>query len=730
MPTPPRLALLLVLLTAAAVAQDTTAPTAPRPDRAVGDYGPFLSCTLMRKTEPKKLDVVSLKGIVIKLPGPAPAAVCFDTDTLTLTSAWTGGSLDFSNTMIANYKGTDLPAIDGVEVMSAAGPGWAKEGSFADPRRDRLGPLPREWGRYKGLYVSGDRVVVSYTVPGCDVLETYQSSEKAIRRIVRLGASEAPLKLLVSDSRSAVVQIENQPKGAEVKPDGEGRLVLSIPAHAEPLLFAVRYGGEKEHSPRPHALDDPSKLVSEHRARYGDGLTLSGVVANQQAPYVLDRLTLPDKNPWDAWMRLTAFDFFPDGRAAVATLNGDVWLLSGIDGSLKNLRWKRFATGLYEPMGLKIVEDKIYVLGRDQITRLHDSNDDGEADFYENFNNDGVVNPSYHGFAFELQTDSQGNFYYSRTGHRAPSGYPGHGCVIKVSKAGDVHEVIATGLRAPNGVAVGPNDEIAVADNQGNWVPTTRLDIISSRPKGDKPFLGYLPQHHRGTAPTECPQPMTWIPHKLDPSAGSSIWVNDDKWGPFKGALAHTSFGRASLLMVLPDHDYRQGAVVRMPLNFDTGIMRAKFHPKDGQLYVAGLGGGWQAGGPKDGGLYRVRYTGKPVHLPRAFNVEKTGIRLAFPHPLDRASASDPDNYGLEQWNYKWTEAYGSLEYSVEDPSKKGRDEVELKSVTLSDDARSVLLEIPDLKPVMQMLIQTNIKAADGASIETEVYGTINVLPN
>ena len=58
--------------------------------------------------------------------------------------------------------------------------------------------------------------------------------------------------------------------------------------------------------------------------------------------------------------------------------------------------------------------DKIYVLGRDQITRLHDLNNDGEADFYENFNNDTVVTPNYHEFCLDLQTDSKGNFYFSK----------------------------------------------------------------------------------------------------------------------------------------------------------------------------------------------------------------------------------------------------------------------------------------------------------------------------
>ena len=61
---------------------------------------------------------------------------------------------------------------------------------------------------------------------------------------------------------------------------------------------------------------------------------------------------------------------------------------------------------MFQSLGLRIVEGKIYVLGRDQITRLHDLNGDGEADFYENFNNDVHVTSGFHEFAFDLQTDA------------------------------------------------------------------------------------------------------------------------------------------------------------------------------------------------------------------------------------------------------------------------------------------------------------------------------------
>ena len=172
-----------------------------------------------------------------------------------------------------------------------------------------------------------------------------------------------------------------------------------------------------------------------------------------------------------------------------------------------------------------------------------------------------------------------------------------------------------------------------------------------------------------------------------------------------------------------------QAAVLRLPLSFATGIMRPRFSPKDGQLYVCGVGGGWQTSGTADGGFYRVRHTGQPARFPASFHVTPRGLRLTFPTPLDRTSAADVQNWSVEQWNYKWSEKYGSPELSVKNPAKPGRDAVDVKSVTVSEDGKTVTLEIPTLAPVMQMMVQYNLKAADGTPLAQELYATINRVP-
>ena len=147
------------------------------------------------------------------------------------------------------------------------------------------------------------------------------------------------------------------------------------------------------------------------------------------------------------------------------------------------------------------------MLGRDQITRLHDLNDDGEADFYECFNNDVQVTPGFHEFAFDLQTDPEGNFYFTKGGpvnpgrpRLGPAVSDHNGCVFKVSQDGSKFEVFATGVRAPNGMGVGPDDDVTVGDNQGTWVPACYVQFVKPgrlhRGARSRPSVPEVPTNH------------------------------------------------------------------------------------------------------------------------------------------------------------------------------------------------------------------------------------------
>jgi hypothetical protein len=281
---------------------------------------------------------------------------------------------------------------------------------------------------------------------------------------------------------------------------------------------------------------------------------------------------------------------------------------------------------------------------------------------------------------------------------------------------------------------MGPGDVITSADNEGNWVPSSRINWV--KPGG---FYGHVNTAHRETEPTDYDKPLFWLPHQMDNSSGGQVWVTGDKWGPFTGDMLHLSYGKCYLFKVMHEevNGLMQGGAVRFPLNFESGVMRGRFSPFDGQLYLAGLRV-WQSSGAREGAFHRVRYTGQAVNLPRELHVKPNGIEITFTGALDAELAADPESYAVDRWNYNWTREYGSKHYSVIDPTKalgdkgqavfKGED-VAIKSVKVSNGNKTVFLELADVRPVMQQRIRLNLDSADGAQIRTEIYHTINAVP-
>lgn len=74
--------------------------------------------------------------------------------------------------------------------------------------------------------------------------------------------------------------------------------------------------------------------------------------------YVIDSIPIPVPNPWKRNVRLADIDFLDDqGNVVAVTMDGDVWKLSGVKGDLSEVTWKRFASGLHEPMSIVVRRD-------------------------------------------------------------------------------------------------------------------------------------------------------------------------------------------------------------------------------------------------------------------------------------------------------------------------------------------------------------------------------------
>jgi hypothetical protein len=470
--------------------------------------------------------------------------------------------------------------------------------------------------------------------------------------------------------------------------------------------------------PPPLALEP---LTAGGPRRWPEVLRTQPLLGSDAAAFAVDVLTHPASNPWNCQQRLTGFDFYADGRrAAVCTWDGDVWLVAGLDAPGKGLTWQRIASGLFQPLGLKIVGDKVHVCCRDQIAILHDLNGDGETDYYECFNNDHQVTEHFHEFAMDLQTDADGNFYYARAArHALQALVPHHGTLLKVSKDGTRTDILATGFRAPNGVCLNPDGTFFLTDQEGHWLPKNRINLVE---RGG--YYGNFWGYHDVTDPSDAAMklPVCWITNDFDRSPAEMLWVTSDRWGPLKGALLNFSYGYGQVYVVPHEkvNGLVQGGMCALPLpRFATGVMRGRFHPGDGQLYCCGMFA-WAGNQTQPGGFYRIRATGKPVYLPVGLSAKKSGMVLTFSGALDPASAGNAKNYVVRTWSLQRSAAYGSKHHD-EKP-------VPVTAAKMSADGHTVTLEIAEMRPTWCMEISYTLRAADGSVVQGSVHNTVHRL--
>lgn len=463
--------------------------------------------------------------------------------------------------------------------------------------------------------------------------------------------------------------------------------------HGARLIFSYQNGGQEILSSAwadqahftlttaPRGDEPLASLTKGGPAQWPRWLETKGTLGTRK-PYTVDTLTLPahpQRHPWF----VSGCDFFSDGTAAICTMTGDVWLVRGIDDKLQKLRWKRFASGLSQPLGLKIVDGKVCVQGRDQITRLHDLNSDDEADFYECVSNAQKSSPSGHDFITGCEFD--GTYFYFASGNEG---------VCRVKPGSREVEVVSTGFRNPNGLGLAADGTVTTSVQEGEWTPTSAICQLTPGgffgAGGPKPGKTVLP-------------PLCYLPRGVDNSSGGQCFTQSDRWGPLGGQLIHFSPGTANHFLVLRQKvaDVTQGAVVWLPGDFLSGAQQGRINPKDGQLYVTGMYG-WGCYGSEAGSLERVRYTGGPAHLPVAFAAHENGVLITFSDPLGSV-AQEVKNHFAQCWNYRYSAAYGSPEFSVRHPDTEGHDSLEITGAHVIDGGKSLFLEIPLLTPCNQV---------------------------
>ncbi len=706
------------------------------------------------------------------------AYVCFDTDLLRWSVAWTRKFMPMNLMAQVSYddffnKSNKLATIAGVpQIATGNYAGWvALEGNpatFTVPAlKEDWMPLPAAEARWNGIYTHGDKVVLNYTVGQTKVMEMPGSVEfngqTAFVRTFKMGSSTDALGLVLAEVTNGV-KVEQNSKYAYIYQGASQDTVTAIglvgknakllqPDVSDKSHLKVRFAPSAQGTEATVMIwKGPARMIKQFEkackasriafpdvqkggpAYWKEEVTTRGVLSPDTAAFVTDKLTLPLPNPWKRNVRVADVSFFKDGRAAVVTFEGDVWLIGGIDRNLQNIRWKRFASGLHETMSIEVVDEEIYIFGREGIVRLHDLNADGVADYYENFSNVMSQSPEGREWAGDMVPNPEGGFYIAKGG--SLSNGPGvtpqvakgfrkgskhNGTILQILPDGREAEVIATGLRGPY-LGINPKTGVLTAsDQQGNFVPSSPIYLIK---KGD--YYGVSPTEHRTDNPPIAP-PLTWIPHHIDQSSIGQAWVTSDKMGPLSGDLIHFSFGRPGLFRVLMDSTSQgiQGGLSMIHADYPAPTSKGTTNPQDGQLYVAGFNL-WGSNSKGLSALLRLRYTGKPSYMIDRFEAGEQGIVLSFDSELDAATATNPDNFRIKRYNYLRTEEYGSGHYKLD--GSTGEEPMFVSAAYLSPDRKKVLLLVPEMKVVMQMEVDYQLTAKDGHKIADEFWFTVNYL--
>lgn len=446
-------------------------------------------------------------------------------------------------------------------------------------------------------------------------------------------------------------------------------------------------------------------------------------------------------------LEVSGMDWMPDGRLAVVTRKGDVWMVEGVlEGRGDKASFRLFASGLHEPLGAACDGDSLLVTQRTEVTQLRDNDGDGLADEYRTMGKGWNVSGSYHGYAYGPRRDGHGNFWVSLNvdmGDFSDNKAPWRGWAGTISKTGEFTPMSA-GMRSPCGLGANSAGDMFCVDQQGTWVPATpiyhlRRGAFFLNPEGiasqtlpaspvklsaKVPEKVSYPDAVRAL-PEMCP-PAVWLPYHKMGRSGTDIAVCEagGRFGPFDGQLMIAEFTDAKINRVFLEkvNGEYQGASFPFLKGFASGIVRLLF-AKDGSLMVGMTSRGWSSLGTKAYGLQRVRWTGTTPFSIREMRAKEDGFELTFTEPVDPATARDPQSYSMKSYTYFYSSAYGSDEIDVSG--------LKITGVNVSPDGRSARLFVEGLRPLyVHELHAKGVRSKNGSHLEhADAYYTLNQIP-
>ena len=483
----------------------------------------------------------------------------------------------------------------------------------------------------------------------------------------------------------------------------------------------------KQPAPKPQKLEAPAPVPEKEEDFY-------------------KLITLPI--PEDVVLEVGGLAALPDGRLAVSTRRGDVWLVGNpyMTGNTRPY-YKRFAHGLHEPLGLAYTKGVFYLTQRSELTRLQDTDGDDKADLYQSVYS-WPLSGNYHEYSLGPLIMPDGNMLAPLTvggGGRGNSPVPWRGWMLKITPEGQMTPV-ATGLRSPAGFTLNSAGDIFYAENQGDWVGSGRMTHLTSGAFAGNPAglaWSKLPGSPVKLSPSDIPDtgeplydvaqsvpglkpPAIWFPHGILGISTSAILedTTGGAFGPFTGQLFVGDQGHSKIMRVFLEkvNDAYQGATFPFREGFSSGLLRLVWG-QDGSMFGGMTSRGWSSTGTDPYGLQRLVWTGKVPFEVKTMRAQPDGFELEFTQPVNPQTAADLNAYAVTGFTYKYHHNYGSPVINKET--------CPVRRVVVSEDGLKVRLVVDGLrKGYIHELKAEGVRSETNKPLLHNVaYYTLNQIP-
>ncbi len=453
--------------------------------------------------------------------------------------------------------------------------------------------------------------------------------------------------------------------------------------------------------------------------------------------------------PKDLYLEVGGLATMPDGRLAVSTRRGEIWIVENpYQKNSHQTYYRRFASGLHEILGLAYKDGVFYCSQRGELTKITDTDRDGVADSYEpiyQFELSGNYHEYTYGPVFDKNGDMLVTLNLAWVGFGEGKFSKWRGWLVKIKPDGTL-EPHSAGLRSPAGYSINEEGDIFYGENQGDWVGSGRVTHLAKgdfagNPGGIKwakepnsPFKLTLEEIPDNGAPMfeaakkvkNLKLPAVWFPHAIMGISTSDILQDTTKgrFSPFPGQYFVSDQGQSKVMRMFLEkvNGVYQGFCINYREGFQSGILRERFG-LDGSMFVGMTSRGWGSTGKADFGLQRLVWNGLTPFEIHEIHAKTDGFEISFTQPVDVKSVKNAASYALRSYIYKYHHQYGSPIVDIKD--------LKIKGISISADKKTVRISLDGIRQFyIHEFILMGILSEHGESLLHETaYFTLNQIP-